>query len=631
MNKTAVKLFSGVAGAGVVLAILIALNVLVGGVRVRKDLTGEKLYTLSAGTVEMFRALERPVTLKLYFSASSPNVPLGLKSYVQRTTDFLREIELRSGGQVKLEVLDPKPDTETEEWAMRYGLIPQATGGIGAPPDFYLGLVAVSGTREAAIPVLAPALESQLEYLVARMVQETTRGRQPRIGVMSSLPVMGKNGFPPMGGGNDWLFVSELKTQYEVVALDEELESLPEDLDVVLLAHPKTMQEKTLFALDQYLLKGGRLMAYVDPLCLSAEEESSGFMMTMPFTDLNRLAAAWGVTADVSRVVADVNAATAITLGDGRAEMLPAWLSLRGERNVDREDIATGPLDSLMLPFSGMITGAPVDGVEMQPLLKASSEAVAVDSFMARQTLAQHIGDAEPVPNALLAARLSGRFPTAFPEGPPREKKEGEEEGQEEESAGEAAGDWLTTAERDGVVVLVMDADLLADRFSAQPIRFFGQTVFQPLNDNLNLTLNLAEQMTGDAALIGLRSRGRFDRPFERVLELERQAQERWQEEEAKLQEKLMQAQQRLNELQATKSEDQQLVLSAAQRDEIERFRQERFETQRELTQVRRNLRRSIERLGLSLKLLNMAAMPALVALFGVVYGWRRRRRAGGM
>ena len=189
---------------------------------------------------------------------------------------------------------------------------------------------------------------------------------------------------------------------------------------------------------------------------------------------------------------------------------------------------------------------------------------------------------------------------------------------------------WLKVSEKESSVVLISDADLLSNDFSARGMNIFGQILYQPFNDNLNFTLNLLEQMTGNPALIGLRSRGRFDRPFERVLALERTAQERWQEQEELLQQKLMDTQRRINDLQALKEQDQQLVLSAAQKAEIEKFRQERFEIQRQLKDVRKNLRRSIESLGLRLKVLNMAAVPALVAIFGIVYGWRRRTRAAG-
>ena len=546
-----------------------------------------------------------------------------MKNYVQRTLDFLRELAARSGGKVVLEVLDPQPDSDAEEWAQRYGLTAQATGGLGLQPDLYLGLAAVSGAKEAAIPFLDPAAEPQLEYLVARLIQEVVRERRPRIGIMGSLPVLAEPAspfLPPARRAADWLFVAELKKQCAVEPVAMDAEEIPAGIDALLVVHPKDLGERTLYALDQYVLKGGRMMAFVDPLCLREEPDADAPPPASGGSDLNRLTRAWGLEMDASKVVADLAAATPISLGDGRAERLPGWLSLRAGKNLAREEIATGSLESLMMPFAGAFAGRPAEGLDMRTLVFASGDAALLDAQRMRYAAEAGVRGGTPAPGAALAVRLAGRFPTAFPDGPPRPA------GATNETA--AATNGLKTAERDGVVVLVADADLLANEYSARSLNLFGQVLHQPINDNLNFTLNLAEQLTGDPALVGLRSRGTFDHPFDRVLALEQVAQQRWQEEEEKLQQKLADAQRRLNELQSAKSAEQQLVLSAAQKAELEKFRLERFETQRQLKEVRKNLRRSIERLGLALKVLNMAAVPLLVAAFGIGFGWRRRTRS---
>lgn len=624
MKMTTSKWFTGVMGALVVLGILIAVNLLFAGVRLRKDWTEEKQYTLSPGTVTMLQALTRPVTLKLYVSKNNPNLPMPLKNYMQRTVDFMRELASRSGGNVIVETWDPQPDSDAEEWAQRYGLMPQATGGIGAVPDLYLGLVAVAGTQEASIPFLDPSAEPQLEYLVVRLIHEVTRSSAAKIGVLSTLPVMGATAiYPPMPQppGEDWLFASELKKQFAVQPIQPTVETIPDDLEALVLVHPHGLNDRTWFAIDQFLLRGGRLIAYVDPMCISTEKMAQDGNMPPPSSDLNQLSSAWGITMDPQKIVADMAAATPINLGDGRAERLPAWLTLRGKEHLDRKEIVTAPLDNVMLPFAGALDGDPVEGLTLTVLAKASADAVLISAYQARNPAMMSTRGGEPAPDAPLAVRLSGTFPTAFPDGPPVAESETNEPPATAENV-------LKVSAKESSVVIISDADLLANDFSARGINIFGQILYQPFNDNLNFTLNLLEQMTGNPALIGLRSRGRFDRPFERVLALERTAQERWQEQEELLQQKLMDAQRRINDLQALKEQDQQLVLSAAQKAEIERFRQERFEIQRQLKDVRKNLRRSIENLGLRLKILNMAAVPALVAVFGVVYGWRRRTRA---
>ena len=625
MKKTTSKLFAGVAGALVLLGILIAVNALFAGVRLRKDLTAERLYTLAPGTVKMLQGLDRPVTLKFFFSQSNPNVPAALKNYVQRTEDFLHEVATHSGGKVTLETWDPKPDSEAEEWAQRYGLTPQSTGGIGLQPDLYLGLVAVAGIKEATLPVLDPSAEPQLEYLVARLVQEATRERRPRIGIMSGLPVLGAPAspfMPPTKREQDWLFVSELKKQYDVLPVELDAETIPADIDTLFLIHPKGIRERSLFAVDQYLLKGGHVVAFVDPMCLGEEPPADAMgVPPEPSSDINRLARAWGVTVATDQVMADLAAATPINLGEGRAERLPAWLTLRGGQNLDRNEIVTAPLENLMMPFAGAITGTPAEGLTMKTLVFASSNAVAVNSYQARNPSGFNTRSGTPAAGAALAVRLTGRFSTAFPDGQPAVP------GATNEPAAATNG-WLKASEKDGAVILVADADLLVTEYSARSVNFFGQTLYQPFNDNLNFTLNLTEQMSGGSELVALRSRGKFDHPFDRVLALEQAAQARWQEEEAKLQDKLVEAQRRLNELQSAKSADQQLVLSAEQKAELEKFRQQRFETQRQLKEVRKNLRSSIEQLGLTLKVLNLAAIPLVVALFGLGLGWHRRRRA---
>jgi ABC-type uncharacterized transport system involved in gliding motility auxiliary subunit len=222
-----------------------------------------------------------------------------------------------------------------------------------------------------------------------------------------------------------------------------------------------------------------------------------------------------------------------------------------------------------------------------------------------------------------LALRLKGTFETAFPDGKPAAAEENEEDAPEE---AEAEDEALKKSEKEGVVVLVGDTDMLHDSYCVRSRPFFGRTIYEPFNDNISFFLNMVEQLAGSEALIGLRSRGTFDRPFTRVQELEQQAQERGRQEEAELQAKLQQAQARLNQLQAQKDPNQKLILSPEQQAELEKFRREQFQTQRALKEVQKNLRRDIERLGMQLKALNMAAVPLCIAVFGLVHGWRRRK-----
>lgn len=620
MNKQKWTLVTtGVVGALVVLGIIIVVNIILGQLRLRKDFTSEQLYTLSAGTQQLLKNLPQEVTLKFYFSRHEESLVMPLKNYAQRIEDLLREYVSHSGGKVALEVFDPEPDSEAEEWAQRYGLMGQSLGMLGDPAGFYLGLVAVAGAREAAIPFLAPSVEPQLEYLVTRLLSEVIHAKKPMVGVMSPLPVMPPAPFMArQARSSGWFVVEELKKQYEVRSLPPSGEAIPDDIDLLVLIHPKQLSDEALFALDQFVLRGGRLMAFMDPLCLSDDTEQEGMMGMPPMgaSDLNKLTKAWGVEMSAD-VVYDLSLASPVNFGNGRAERLPSWLTL-SKANASQEDTATGFLEKLMMPFAGALTGAPVEGLKMTPLLTASPAAKLVSAMEARMPDAARQAGGREAPGAILAARLQGKFKTAFPDGKPVKPDAAATNAAPAET-------WLKESAKETAVILISDADMLNNDYCVSGLNIFGQTLYQPMNDNLNLALNMSEQMTGDEALIGLRSRGTYDRPFDRVVAMEREAQERWQQEATKLQEKLNMAQARINELQAGKQQGQEYILSPAQKAEIEQFRKERFETQRQLKEVRKNLRWNIESLGLKLKVINLFAIPLLVALFGIYHGWKRR------
>jgi ABC-type uncharacterized transport system involved in gliding motility auxiliary subunit len=616
------KILGSAAGLAVLLGVVIALNVLVGSLRIRADLTEEKLYTLSAGTRQMLRDLTKDVTLKFYFSRSVEDIPIPLKQYAQRVESLFKEYEAVSRGKVVLEVYDPAPDSDEEEWAQRYGLSGQPMGMLGGPA-LYFGVVGVCGTKEATIPFIQPGAEPQLEYLLTRLIHEVSVAGKPKIGVLSSLPVMGAQAMPfgpRQRGSQPWVVISELRKQYDVVEVEPTAEEIPADITALLVIHPKQLEDRTLFALDQFVLRGGRLIAFTDPVCIAEQDTSpnpQGMGLFGASSDLNKLTKAWGIEMAPGDVVYDLKAATDVSVGSGATDRLPAWLSLR-TANVDRSDITTSPIEFVMMPFAGSLAGSPTGKIEVARLVVSGPDAGVTGAF---EVLGGRTGgvSVRSKGQQTMALRLKGHFPSAFPGGAPSGG---------DTNAPPAAKEALKESAKEGVVVLVSDVDLLFDRFCVREMNIFGQTMYEPSNDNLNLVLNVMEQMAGSEALIGLRSRGTFQRPFERVDELEKQAQQRWQEEEKKLQDTLREAQDRLNELQAAKSQDQQSILSPEQKKEIENFRKQRFETQRQLKEVRKNLRHDIEALGMKLKVLNMALVPALVAVFGLVLGWRRRMAA---
>lgn len=631
----------GVAGWLLAVTLLAALTALVSGLGWRVDATADRLHTLSDGARSVLAGLTRDVTVRLYVSGGD-SVPIHVRQYAARVEELLREMARAAGGRLAVERVDPRPDSPEEEWARRYGIHGQPLNPLDPDAILYFGVVALSGTRESAIPVLSPHTEPQLEYHLVRRIAEVGAGRRPRIGVWSSLPVDGgRFPFPRMPGRPPaepprWILLDEMRALFDVEILENGAERIPGDLAAVLLIHPRNLSEPDLFALDQFVLEGGRLIAFLDPLCLAQLEtlpDTASFGPVGAASDLNRLTSAWGATMETDRVAADPGAATPLHNPAGAVERHAAWLSLR-KGNLDRDDVITAPLDLLEIPFGGAFRLDPVEGVRSAVLAKTSD----AGGWMDAMSLMMGGGGGrpprpEPEPLAL-AVRLDGRFPTAFPEGRPAtdgEPLENEAEGDpaRPEPGGEARDGFLRASRERSVAVLIGDVDLLYDRFAVDEIPFHGQTIYRPRNDNLNFALNLVEQMAGSDALIGLRSRGTFERPFTRVLALEQAARERWRIEENLLTERLEETRRRIRELQADRDPSQQFIITPEQRAEIERFQREQFETQRQLREVRRNLRRDIERLGLVLKTLNLAAVPLAVALFGLVHGSVRRRRSG--
>lgn len=631
MKNLKTKTIGGVAGVMLLLGILIAVNAILSPVRMRTDVTEDKLYTLSKGTKTLLNELDRDVTLKFYFSKSNDRLPVPLKNFASRVRDLLAEYEMRSDGYVAVEEFDPKPDSDEEEWAQRYGLQGQALDMFGAGGNLYFGIVAVSGNREAAIPFVSPEDEPRLEYMLTRMVSEVSREKTAKIGVMSALDVQGGPGGNPMmmqqgGGQPSWGILSEIERQAEVETVEMDVDDIPEDIDTLLVIHPAEISDTALYAIDQFVLRGGRLLAFVDPMCMTAQQNANPQMMQMGMpppqtaSDLNKLTQAWGITLQTGQLAADASAATLLNAGGGRAQRNPAWLSLRAP-HVNQDEVATSSLSDIMMPFAGAFKGEPIEGLELTDLLHTEDDGFLVGTYEAQRGSIQIPALKQKL---MLAVRLQGTFKTAFPDGKPAEETE---EGDSEDTA-IATEEGLKESTKPGTVVLVGDVDMLTDRIALQSMNFFGQQIQQPRNDNFSFAINLTEQLSGSEALIGLRSRGSFDRPFDRVLELEKQAQMKWQAEEQRLNEKLQQTQSRLNAIQQTKDDGQQMILTPEQEAEIKKFREQTFETQQALKEVRKNLRSDIEQLGLRLKVLNIAGIPLLVALFGILRGiWLKKNR----
>ena len=619
------KKLTGMAGLAVLAVIIGAANMILSNLPLRVDMTGEKLYTLSKGSKAVLGKLENDVTLKFYFSSSSAEMPMQFKTYSQQVQNLLKEYERAGKGHVTLEAYDPKPDSDAEEWAQRYGVEPQNVNPFGQP--VYFGLVAVCGEREETLPRLSQKTESTLEYDITRLVTRVAWPERPVVGLMTSLPdVMGKPQNPMMMQRRQqpqgWAVFNELKKDYEVREIATDADKIDDDVKTLVVLHAKDLSEKTLFAIDQFVLRGGRLIACVDPFSImdmiSSRQQQNPMMQQMGGQDgpstLGKLFDAWGVTFDTSKLVADLSAATKLNDGNGRAEDNPAFLSL-GTKNMDTKDILVSRLSQVLLPFSGSFSFANKEGIKFEPLIVSSAtDACLVDRSGAQFGMGAMRRDLKPDGvQRTLAARLSGTFKTAFPKGP-------------DFAEGSTNAVPKVTAKGKGSVVLFGDSDFLADEFCVRVMNTIFGAIAQPMNDNLLLFSNVIEQYAGREELIGVRSRGPSNRPFTKVDALEAEALKKWQAEQEKFEKELEQTQQRLSALQKQKSGNDRFLFSKEQQEEIAKLRKTQADTRRKLKNVRKELTADIDRLGLTLKVINICLVPALVILLGLLRGFMRRR-----
>lgn len=631
--KTILQLSGGALGLLALLAILIAVNVMLGNIHLRKDMTEDKVFTLSEGTRNILAKLDAPVTIKYFFSRSSAEMPIPLKTFAQQVEDLLKEYRIASGGKLIVETYDPKPDSDAEEWAERYGVRGQNLGML--EPSVYFGIVAMKGDAYETIPFIDPRSEQMLEYNITRMIARVANPKKPVVGIMSSLPVMGVRAFPYAMPGQPrpksqppWAAFQDLNKDYDVRQLPESVSEIDPDVNVLLVIHPKGLSDKTLYALDQFVMRGGRLMAFLDPFCLCSAMNPDTADPSKPFSDLNRLTDAWGIKYEAEKVVADLEAATRVRRGDNAVDDNPVFLSLRQD-NLDGSDIITASLESLVLPGAGAFSGGGSESLNVASLLVSSPQSQLVAAMMAQMGSEAIRRDFQAgLKRMNLAVRLQGRFKTAFPDGAPldpaADKAKDKDKKPEEEKAEKPS---LKESATPTTVILVADVDMLYDAFAVQELSLFGARAYQPMNDNLNFFLNALDQLAGGADLAKIRSRGRFDRPFDRVIALQRSAQEKWLVKERELQKQLESTRERLEALQSQKDKNQKYILSPEQQEELNRFRQEQAKTQRELKQVRKNLREGIEQLGVKIKIANILLIPALVAGAGLAFAWFRRSR----
>ncbi len=635
MNKTKLEhsLFSA-AGIAALFIILVAVNFLAGPLRLRTDLTKEKLHTLSPGTKAILAGLDSPVKVRFYCTQTQGNSPeeVFLKNYAKRVEDLLGEYR-QSSRNVIIEKLDPQPDSDAEDSARLDGVEgePLPNG-----ETFYLGISVSSLDEKALLPPLSPRTENLLEYELSRAIARVAHPTKVVVGVMTQLPVFGQPGNPMMrqmgqGGSDPWAFISTLKRDFDVRSVEMAADKIDEAIKVLLVVHPRDITPQAQFAIDQFVLRGGKLIAFLDPVSLVDQRSMGGNPMMgggpPTASTLDLLLPTWGVKLDKSKVVADVNFVTRM-MRQNRVEPTPTVLSVNAA-GISADDAVTAQIDSLLLPFAGAFTeeAASSNALKRTVLVKSTGDSALVEGFLAQMSVAEAMKGFKPSAREFpLVLRLTGKFKTAFPEGKPlAAAPEPEKPGEKPKE--KVADSSLKESKAENAVVLVADADLLADQFSVQVQEFFGQRVIAPRGGNLPFVQNLVEQMAGDANLMNARSRATLNRPFERVRQIEAQAEERFRGKIEEIEKSLQETQRELNELQRSKDPKQQFIISPEQQAALEKFRKQEAATKIELKKVRKELRAEIESLQNRIKWLNIAGMPLVVSLAGIGFFILKRKR----
>ncbi len=616
IRKYEALIYSAV-GLAALFLLLVAFNYLASSAALRVDLTEGKLYTLSEGSKKILRNLQAPVKVKLYITAGEA-MPVQLRSYAQRVEDLVREFKSVAGPNLVVEKYNPRPDSEEEDAAQLDGIEPQQ---LMSGEQFYLGLAVNQLERKQAIPVLAPARERLLEYDLVRAIARAGSAERPKIGLMSGLPVLGER-FNPMTrqSSEPWVLANELRRDFDVRQVNMTVESIDKDINVLLLVHPRVIAEHVEYALDQFVLRGGKLIAFVDPYAYF--DQQPGPMPGMPAmassSTLPRLFKAWGVEMDPGKVISDI-----VFASGGGQRYTPTVLSLN-RTAFARDDVVTSQIETLLYAFGGAFKLQPAAGLAASELVKSSPNSMLVDSFSATVAGEAATKSFQPSGKAMpLALRLTGKFKTAFPDGKTVEKTA-------KPKPPAAAGEpQLKESAQANSVVLVADVDMLQDGAAVDVQEMFGRRVVVPSNGNLAFAQGLVEQVASGDSLLSLKSRASSFRPLTVVREMEAEAQAQYFGKIKQLEDEVQKTTENLQKLQKGSGAGAKAaqILSPEQQTELENFRKRVAETKKSLKDLRKNLRQDAERLVFLTKVANIALMPLLVALLGIGIALLRRRQ----
>ncbi len=586
-------------------------NLVLRGARV--DLTANSEYTLSDGSKEILGKIDEPINLYFYFSDEASRDLAPIRTYAQRVRELLEEMAGRTGGKIKLSVIDPQPFSEEEDEAAAAGLQSVPVGTTGN--KLFFGLAGTNSLNgKAVIPFFQPDKEVFLEYDIAKLIQNLLQPDKPVIGLLSSLPIGGGFDQTTQQMSDPWAVMQQLSELFEVRPLGLDPKTIDPAVKLLMVVHPKALSDDTQYAIDQFLLGGGRLLLFVDP---NANADTSGNDPSNPsaamFADkssnLQKLLGNWGVDYKADEVVIDRALGLQVQVSQTEPPVMhPLILGLRTAQMND-QDLVSAKLDLINIDTAGHFKLKEGATATLEPLLQSSSEAstISIERIRylpdPRELLKDFTASGE---NYIIAARLSGKFASAFPD-------RASQPGHIAESAEPVQA------------ILIADTDILSNRLWVQVQNFFGQQLISPFADNGDLIVNSADNLSGSSALISIRGRNSSTRPFTVVEDMRRAADERFRSTEQQLQEQLSETERKLNELQANKSSENAMIMSPEQQAEVQRFQNEKVRIRKELRDVRRSLDQDIRSLGSRTKFINIALVPILVIIAALLF-WNLRR-----
>lgn len=631
----------------------------------RLDLTEDRLFTLAPATRDIVSNLDSPIELTFFYSDSATEDVPQIRTYATRVQELLGEIVIASNGRLSLTMIDPEPFSEDEDLANRFGIqpVPVTQGGAA----IYFGLVAAQQLPEGAaetlrisetMPLIRPDQEPFLEYEFVKLITQAANPERTVVALLTELDVDG--GFDPGTQQmlQPWFVMDVIRQLYEVRRISEFDESIDEDVDIVMLVHPRDLSDQMLYAIDQHIMRGGEAIVFLDPNADSLVTRSpQGVLVPAGMSsDLPGLLEAWGVEYDSSKVLADSILALRVSMGQGsRPEPHLGMLGIQ-RANLDGDDIITSRLETINVSSAGVIARAEGAETLFEPLMQSSANSMLMEAALIQDITEPSLlfDEFEPTEASYtLAARISGVVNSAFPDGPPPPPPEEEEEeagAADEEDAETAAAqdedadaEAAETAEEEEVaphiaqsaepvnIILFADTDLMSDRMWVQVAQFLGQRIPQPFANNGDMIVNALDNLAGGANLASIRSRGTYSRPFNRVIEMQRQADDRLREEEAELLARLADTEAEVARLSQNEEGEPLEQIAPEIQAEIDQFNQEMIDTRRRLRDVQFQLTEDIERLGANLQWLNTLLVPVLLSVLVLgIYLLRARRRRPG-